>query len=273
MLAEYLNNVRTKTPLVHNITNYVTVNDCANILLACGASPIMADDIEEVANIIAICHSLNINIGTLNQRTVPAMFRAAKEANTLGRPALLDPVGAGASALRGHTAMELLQQARFAVLRGNVSEIKALAHGVSSARGVDADALDALHEHNIDAAVALARDTARRFRTVTAMTGAIDIISDGERAAIVRNGSHLMNRITGAGCMLSAMTAAYIGADPEHIFEATLTSLCAMSLAAEQAERRMQPMDGNASFRNHLIDAICNMDGETLERGANYELR
>lgn len=135
MLKEMLNHVREKCPLIHNITNYVTVNDCANILLACGGSPIMADDAEEAEEITAICGGLNINIGTLNQRTIPAMHLAGKKANELGHPVVLDPVGAGASKLRTNTAKALLEDIHFTVLRGNISEIKTLALGTGGRKG------------------------------------------------------------------------------------------------------------------------------------------
>ena len=123
MFKEMLENVQKKTPLIHNITNYVTVNDCANILLACGGSPIMSDDMGEVEEITSICGGLNINIGTLNANTIPSMFKAGTKANELQHPVLLDPVGAGASALRTNTALELLEKVKFTVIRGNISEI------------------------------------------------------------------------------------------------------------------------------------------------------
>lgn len=155
MFGECLENVRTRTPLIHNITNYVTVNDVANILLACGGSPIMSDDIEEVEEITSICGGLNINIGTLNQRTIPAMFAAGKKAESLNHPILLDPVGAGASTLRTKTARDLADQIHFTVIRGNISEIKALVAGSGSTKGVDADVADAVTEENLNEAVAL----------------------------------------------------------------------------------------------------------------------
>ena len=126
MFQNMLENVRQKCPLIHNITNYVTVNDCANIVIACGASPIMADDKEEVAEITTICSGLNINIGTLNSRTIASMLIAGKRANELNHPVVLDPVGAGASKLRTETAMQLLREVKFSVIRGNISEIKNL---------------------------------------------------------------------------------------------------------------------------------------------------
>ena len=161
MLKEMLNHVREKCPLIHNITNYVTVNDCANILLACGGSPIMADDAEEAEEITAICGGLNINIGTLNQRTIPAMHLAGKKANELGHPVVLDPVGAGASKLRTNTAKALLEDIHFTVLRGNISEIKTLALGTGGAKGVDADIADKVTKENLPQTVAFAKKFAR----------------------------------------------------------------------------------------------------------------
>ena len=150
MLGTCIENVRKGVPLVHNITNYVTVNDVANILLACGGSPIMSDEPEDVEDITAICGGLNINIGTLNQRSIEGMFRAGKKANELDHVVLLDPVGAGASALRTNTAVELMEKIRFTVIRGNISEIKTLALGSGTTKGVDADVSDAVTEENLD---------------------------------------------------------------------------------------------------------------------------
>lgn len=272
-MREYLERVRETSPLIHNITNYVTVNDCANILLACGGSPIMADDPEEAEEITSICGGLNINIGTLNQHTISAMVLAGRKANLCGHPVLLDPVGAGASSLRTETARKLLEELDFAVIRGNISEIKALAGEGSAARGVDADAVDAVTEENMEQAAELVRAFAADIHTVTAVSGAIDLVSDGEKTYIIRNGCPIMSRITGSGCMLSAMTAAYITANPNHVLEAAAASFCAMGLAGEIAEKRMKPEDGNSSFRNYLIDAVYHLQGATLEKGARYEVR
>ena len=171
MLGTCLDRVRETTPLVHNITNYVTVNDVANVLLACGGSPIMSDDIQDVEDITSICGGLNINIGTLNQNTIPSMFAAGKKANELGHPVVLDPVGAGASALRTQTALKLLEEVQFTVVRGNISEIKTLAAGSGTTKGVDADVADAVTEDNLDASVAFAKSMAERLNAVVAITG------------------------------------------------------------------------------------------------------
>ena len=208
MFQEMLENVRKTCPLIHNITNYVTVNDCANVLLACGGSPIMADDAEEAEDITSICGGLNINIGTLNQRTIPAMHKAGKKANALGHPVVLDPVGAGASGLRTETAKNLMENVQFTVIRGNISEIKALALGTGGARGVDADVADAVTKETLPQTVAFAKAFAKETGAVIAITGAIDIVANGEKAYCIYNGHPMMSTITGTGCQLSAITAA-----------------------------------------------------------------
>ena len=273
MLKEYLENVREKAPLVHNITNYVTVNDCANILLACGGSPIMADDPEDAKEIQGICGGLNLNIGTLNQRTIPAMFAAGKTANSCGHPVLLDPVGAGASSLRTRTALELMEKVRLTAIRGNISEIKTLALGSGTTKGVDADLTDAVTDETIQQTAAFAKEFSAKTGSIIVITGAIDLIADSSSVYAVRNGHPMMSRITGSGCMLSAMTTAYLTANPDHPLEACLTAVCAMGICGERAFARLSGHEGNATFRNYLIDEVCHLDGDSLEQEANYELR
>ena len=273
MFAEQFANVRAKSPLVHNITNYVTVNDCANMVLACGASPIMADDAAEVEDITTICGGLNINIGTLNSRTIESMLKAGKKANALGHPVVLDPVGAGASALRTETAYRLLDEVQFTVIRGNISEVKTLASGAGTTKGVDADVADRVTEENLDGAVAFAKAFAAKTGAVVAITGAIDIVADGAKAYCIRNGHPMMSAITGTGCQLSALTAAFLTANPGQPLEAAAAAVCAMGLAGEIAHARLTPLDGNATYRNYIIDAIYHMTPAQLEEGAKYEVR
>lgn len=272
MFQTILKNVRQTCPLIHNITNYVTVNDCANALLACGASPIMADDEEEVAEITSICSGLNINIGTLNKRTINSMLIAGKRANELGHPVVLDPVGVGASKLRTQTAMKLLEEVKFTVIRGNISEIKTLALGSGTTKGVDADVADKVTEVNLNEMVAFVKDFAGKTGAVVAVTGAIDIVADSNKAYCIRNGHPMMSSITGTGCQLSALTAAFITANPDHILEAAAAAVSAMGYAGEVAYGRLGKVDGNATYRNYIIDAIYNMTPEMLEKGANYEV-
>lgn len=273
MFKEMLSEVRSGHPLVHNITNYVTVNDCANILLACGGSPIMSDDAEEVAEITTVCGGLNINIGTLNKRTIEAMRIAGVRANELSHPAVLDPVGAGASKLRTDTALMLLREVHFTVIRGNMSEIKTIATGSGTTKGVDADVADSVTEENLDEAVAFLKQVAAKFGSVVAATGVIDIVTDGERAFCIRNGHPMMSNVTGTGCQLSAMTAAYVTANPDHPLEAAAAAVAAMGLAGEIAFDRLTEADGNSTYRNYIIDAIFRMTPEQLENGAKYEIR
>lgn len=273
MFRNLFANVRAKSPLVHNITNYVTVNDCANIVLACGASPIMADDAAEVEDITSLCAGLNLNIGTLNSRTIPSMLLAGHTANRLGRPVVLDPVGAGASHLRTETALRLLREVKFTVIRGNISEIKTLALGSGKTRGVDADVSDAVSDGNLDAAVAFVKDFARRSHAIVAVTGAIDLVSDADRCFVIRNGRPEMGKITGTGCQLSGMMTAFVAANPDRRLEAAAAAVCAMGLAGEIGWSRMAQGDGNSTYRNRIIDAIYNMDGAALDKGAKYAVR
>jgi hydroxyethylthiazole kinase len=273
MIKKCIENVRSKMPLVHNITNYVTVNDVANVLLACGASPIMTDDLEDVEEITSICGGLNINIGTLNKNTIPSMFLAGKKANELGHKVLLDPVGTGASRLRTDTAVKLMKEIKFNAIRGNISEIKTLAMGNGRTRGVEADVADAVTEDALDNAITFVKAFAKKAGCIIAVTGSIDLVSDGDKCYVIRNGRAEMSKITGTGCQLSAIMTAFLVANPDNELEAAAAAVCAMGLAGEIGWSNMKPYDGNSTYRNRIIDAIYNMDGDTLEKGAKYEVR
>jgi Hydroxyethylthiazole kinase, sugar kinase family len=273
MLGKYLENVRKNSPLVHNITNYVTVNDVANVLLASGGSPIMSDEPDDVEDITAICGGLNINIGTLNKRSIEGMFKAGRKAAELGHVLLLDPVGAGASALRTDTAVKLMDEIKFSCIRGNISEIKTLALGSGTTKGVDADVADAVTDETLDSAVKFVKDFAKKAGAVVAITGAIDLVSDGDRCFVIRNGRPEMGKITGTGCQLSGLTTAFLVANPDNLLEAAAAAVCTMGLAGEIGWSYMQEGDGNSTYRNRIIDAIYNMDAETLDKGAKYEIR
>lgn len=265
--------LRKTMPLIHNITNYVTVNDVANILLACGGSPIMSDEVEDVEDITSICNGLNINIGTLHKSSIEGMLRAGKKANDLHHPILLDPVGAGASKFHTETALRLMQELNLAVIRGNISEIKTLALGSGTTKGVDADVSDAVTEENLEQAIEFVKAFSKKTGTIIAVTGRIDLVTDGNRCYVIRNGRPEMGKITGTGCQLSGMMTAFITANPDEMLEAVAAAVCAMGLAGEIGWSRMQTGDGNATYRNRIIDAIYNMTGDILEKGANYEIR
>lgn len=271
LLGTALENVRSTTPLVHCITNYVTVNDCANALLACGGSPIMADDVDDAPEITLICGGLVLNIGTLNARTIETMRAAGRVAGELGHPIVLDPVGAGASALRTSTAATLVDELPVTVVRGNMSEVKTVAGAAAATRGVDVNPDDAVGEKNLASSVAFARELAGRLGCVVAITGAIDVVASADRAYAVRNGVPMMGKITGTGCMLDAIVAAYAVANPGRALEATVAAVAGWGLAGEVAAGRMGPLDGNASFRTYLIDAAYNLTAEQLAAGARVE--
>ena len=273
MFGKCLENVRNTVPLVHNITNYVTVNDVANVLYACGGSPIMSDEPDDVADITSICGGLNINIGTLNKRSIEAMFVAGKRARELGHIILLDPVGAGASALRTNTAVRIMEELKPDVVRGNISEVKTLVLGSGSTKGVDADVADAVHEENLDEMIRFTKDFAKKSGSVIAITGAIDLISDGDVCYVIRNGRPEMGMITGTGCQLSGVMTAFAVANTDNKAEACAAAVAVMGLAGEIGWSRMLEGDGNSTYRNRIIDAIFNMDADTLDKGAKYEVR
>lgn len=264
MVGEIIQQNRLKKPLIHCITNYVSANDCANLLLGCGASAIMADDPEEVAEVTAMCDGLVLNMGTPNPRKLEALLIAGKEANRLGHPVVHDPVGVGSSAMRQEAARKLLEQVCFAAIRGNATEIATLVRGTAAHRGVDAD------EQN-DATEANARQLARKTGAVVIVTGDTDLVTDGTTLYRVHNGHPMMRTVTGAGCQLSALVGAYITANADRPLQAALAAVCAMGLCGEVAHRRLTPLDGNASYRNYILDAICNLTPQALEEGANYE--
>jgi hydroxyethylthiazole kinase len=255
---------------VHNITNYVTVNDCANVLLAVGALPIMADDPEDAVEITAICNALNINIGTLNSRTIPAMFAAGKRAKELNHAVILDPVGVGASKRRTETALQLLAEVQPTVVRGNISEIKALFFGSGSTRGVDADAVDAVTDGNLDEIINFARKFSENFGAIVAITGAIDVVSSANETFVIRNGRPMMSKVTGTGCMLSALTAAFAAVGGGAV-EAIAASVTAMGICGENAFARLGKQDGNATYRNFIIDEVYNLTENKFDEAAKYE--
>ncbi len=252
--------VRRKKPLVHHITNYVTANDCANITLDIGASPVMADALEEAADIAGIASAVVLNMGTLNERTIPAMITAGRAANEAGVPVIFDPVGAGASKLRNETAVRILQEVKINVLRGNISEVRFLAGLHAETKGVDAAEAD---QQNIEDVISVAKTLAAQSGCVAAITGAVDVVSDGRRSVCIENGHSMLANLTGTGCMCSSLIGSFCGAAPESPLEAAVTALLSMGIAGELAFERAGH-NGNGSFHAALHDAVSKLDGETL---------
>ena len=272
MFGDMLSRVRERKPHIHCITNYVTANDCANIVLASGGSPIMADSPEESAEITALCDGLLLNTGTLHQDKLSAMRKSGKTANQLHHPVVLDPVGAGASKFRTDSVRIILQEIEISVIRANLSEIKALFCGERISHGVDAVSSDSITEENLPDMIKLIRSVAEQQNSVIAVTGQIDIIADKKQAFCIRNGCAMMKSVTGAGCQLSALTAVFLTANPENHLKAAAAAVCAMGVCGEIALTHLKSYEGNASFRNHMIDAVFRLDAETLNQKAKYQI-
>lgn len=266
-----LDQVRERAPLVQCITNFVTVNDCANMILAAGGSPSMAHDIREVEESVSGVHALVCNLGAVDQ--VDSMIAAGRRANELGKPVILDPVAAGGTRLRRNAARRLLQSVKFAVIRGNASEIRFLAGQQAAGSGVDVCAEDVVTEENLSAGAETACALARASGAVVVISGALDIVSDGSQSVVLRNGCPTMARITGSGCMLTALIGAFCGAAPETPFQAAVSAAAAMGVCGELAEQlRRRKGAGNATFRTDLIDAVFNLTQTQLEEKIRYEI-
>ncbi len=263
-LSTYIENVRKINPLVHHITNYVTVNDCANACLSIGASPVMSDAIDEVESMVSISKALVLNIGTLNVTKVESMIAAGRKANTLGIPVIFDPVGCGATPFRNQMAQELMKNIQMTVVRGNISEILSLGGESVQTKGVDAGQADE------KAAVPVAQKLAKQWKTVVVISGAVDMITDGEKVIYVKNGCPEMSAITGSGCMCTSLIGAFCGANPDHILEASAAAMITMGLAGEKSWQTYRNQ-GLGHFHMGLIDELGNMTGEILEIGARYE--
>ena len=266
-----LKEVREKEPLVQCITNFVTINDCANIILASGGSPSMAMDIREVAEAVGGVQALVCNMGAIE--AVNSMIIAGKEANFLGKPVILDPVAAGGTELRRVSSQKLLKEVKFTAIRGNASEILFLAGQQTAGSGVDVSKEDIITLDNINSTIKSAKALAAKIGSVIAISGAIDIITDGKQTVALNNGCATMSRVTGSGCMLTSLIGAFCGAMPEDTFTATVTAMAVMGISGEIAEeKRIQNRTGNATFRTDLIDAVFNLTETQLREGINYEI-
>ena len=246
--------MRERKPLIHQITNYVVMNETANATLALGALPVMAHAPEEVEEMVGLAGALVLNIGTLSRHWLEAMLAAGWAANARGVPVVLDPVGAGATAYRTDSAKRILDEVDVAVLRGNAGEIATLVGVAAEVRGVESVGVGA-------EAAEVAREAARSLGVVASVTGAVDHVSDGERVASVANGDPMLATITGTGCMSSAVTGCFL-AVAESPFDAAVEALVAFGVAGEDAARDAK---GPGSFHVSLYDALAALDPATLD--------
>jgi hydroxyethylthiazole kinase len=252
--------LRERKPLIHNITNYVVMNYTANALLAMGASPVMAHAQNEVEDMVSFAGALVLNIGTLTDDWVAAMILAGKKASEKGTPIILDPVGSGATALRTNSAKKIIEAARVSVIRGNASEILSLRHEDSQTKGVDS-------VHTVDEAAAAAGILAQELNTTLAITGPVDLVTDGRRVVRVSNGHPLMGFVTGTGCTATATIGAFLAVDDDPL-SATVTALAYFGLAGEVAgEKASAP----GSFMIQLLDALYTITPEKLREGCKIQ--
>lgn len=263
MLTESIKNlfskVRENTPLVHHLTNTVTINDCANVTLAIGGSPVMATSLQEVEHMVQLSSALVINFGTIDNGMYESMLIAGKAANAKGIPVIFDPVGVGATPFRTQRAKMYIEQVKVSIIRGNVSEVYALIGGKSQTKGVDAGEI-AISKSEV------AVKAAKQLQTVVVISGEQDVVSDGKRMVHIHNGDVWLTKITGTGCMTASLIACFASVSDD-FFQAAVAGMSVMSLAGELAKEHLNEKDGIGTYRMKLMDEIFFMDGERWEKG------
>lgn len=279
-IPESLSNIREKNPLTHCITNIVTINDCANAILAIGGSPIMADDKAEVEEIVNIADALVINIGKLSDSQIAAIKTACNYASKTNTPIILDPVGCGISNLRDKICLEVIKNYSISAIRGNMSEVKAIANLLNiesdkfkKAKGVDVNETDIISKENLEENSKIVKEIALKTKSIVIASGSIDIISDGDYSIAIENGDEMMEKITGSGCMLSSILGSFIGVN-EPLLGAISASLI-MSIAGENAKKHvLENKLGTGTFRSFLIDNLYNLEAnEIIEKGNIYLIK
>ncbi|MGY4686193.1 hydroxyethylthiazole kinase [Petrotoga halophila] len=257
MVNNILDTVKVKKPLIHHITNMVTINDCANVTLAVGGLPVMAHAIEEVEEMVSNSQALVLNIGTLTLEQVKAMIKAGKKANSLNIPVIFDPVGAGATKIRTDASKKILDEVQISVIKGNKAEIGILTGSGGKIRGVEAESND----ENIESY----KNFAKEYHCIVAASGATDIVSDGNTVYKVDNGHSMLGTISGTGCMLTSVIANFCAVEIDYL-QATVSAMVAFGLAGELAASRSE-VKGPASFKEAFFDEIYNLTDEKLSRG------
>ena len=272
-----LKNIKEKNALTHCITNSVTINDCANAVLAIGGSPFMAEDAKELEEVVTIADVLVINIGKLSKEQINSMNISAEVANKTNTPIVLDPVGVGVTNLRNKTTLNLIENYNITAIRGNISEIKAIAKLVgvidenNTAKGVDVNIDDIITKDNLAANGEIIKELANKLDTTILASGPIDILSDGETTIAIDNGDDMMPLITGSGCMLSSIVGSCIGGS--NPLDGTFVAILAMNIAGEKARAKVEERsEGTGSFRTYLIDYLYKTNSESLINESNIQI-
>ena len=267
-MEKLFNILKSENPLVYSLTNDVTIESVAEIILAAGGSPIMGKEHLEAEELMDICDSLMVNIGTLNVEMAEAIVAAAKLANRYNKPIIVDPVGIGVSDFRRRYSLKFLEEIDIAVIKGNATEIKFLYSGLETTSGVDVDEMDIISEDNIHEYVEMAKALAKKYNTTIMVTGPIDVISDGTTTFLNRSGSPMFEYITGAGCMLGGVLGAVYGTGHTDIKSALLACVY-FNAAGEMAEKYE---GGPGTFRTKLFDYVYSSDFSDIKEYMNYEL-
>lgn len=264
-ICSALKNIKEKKPLIEQLTNYVTINDCANVTLAIGASPVMGEAIDEVEEMVAISNAVTLNFGIINRLSFEAMKKAMKKANNVGVGVVIDPVGVGATKFRNETIAEILEIGKATVIKGNASEIMSLAGQNVKTKGVDSSEKST---NAVESAILLAKNN----NCVVGVTGEIDIITDGKKVVEIYNQSELLGYITGTGCMITSLVASYLGANNDDPFISTISGILTMSLAGEMAANTEAAKKGIGSYRVQLMDNIYNLNSEQIKANAKIKI-
>ena len=273
MFQKIFENVKKRHPRVHSITNYVTVNDVANIILAIGGKPIMADELLEVQDIQMNCDGLNLNMGTFNQQRLKVMLEAGKKANELHHPVVLDAVGVGASQFRMQSARQLLQNIHFDVIKGNISEMKALVFDTKMISGVDCLETDQVSDEQLDDLLPVLKQYAKKMNTILVITGKIDLVLDENNCYVIHNGHEMMSSYTGSGCQLAGLISCFVCANQGHSLEAAALAVMAYGISGEIAYELLSKQQGNMSYRNHVIDILSIIDYQMIKERMKYEIK
>ncbi|WP_455644870.1 hydroxyethylthiazole kinase [Methanosphaera sp.] len=276
--SEVIEQLRSTCPLTHCITNYVTINDCANAVLAIGGSPSMANEAPEIEEFVEIAGATVINMGTLLEDQIEPMRIAAEHTKKTDTPLVIDPVAVGVTKLRNNITQDLIERSSVSVIRGNMSEIKAIGKlfniitTSSMAKGVDVADSDIISEDNIEENALIVKNIAHKLDTVIAVSGPVDIISDGKVVYTIDNGDAVMSKITGSGCMLTCVIGSFTAVT--NPLKAALIGSLSMAIAGQKARDKMVLNDeGSGSFRTYLIDELYKMNNDTImEYGNLYKI-
>lgn len=261
-IKDLFTQVKEVQPLIHHLTNTVTINDCANVTLAIGGSPVMATSVEEVVDMAQLAEALVINFGTIDDAMYEAMKLAGQAANKKGIPIVFDPVGVGATPFRTERAKDYLNTVKVSIVRGNASEVFALIGGNAQTRGVDAGDISISSRE-------LVLDAARKLNAIAVISGKVDYISNGTDVIGIDNGDLLLTKITGTGCTIASLIAAFAGVSTDW-FAAAVAGMSTMSIAGELAKKQLKKDEGIGTYRIKLLDQIFLMDGNTWEEGVRF---